>query len=227
MPIDTSSSPISLSKRPIVRVPAPCCSSHTRRAFLIGVFAGSLIEPANASAAEVMDEATSLGVIDDTLGSCAGLHSCVSSYDDRPGFFASPWELSDQPEVAQRRLIEAVKKLGAAIIEEGKGSGNTRYLRASLGSQDVEFLLVSDGDRRIEVRAVSSREGFWDFGQNESLLEDIRALVGYPKLDVLRNRVRRLIFIESPWDTYGPAPPLGLTESLIGKKLIDWEDLSE
>ena len=154
----------------------------------------------------------------------------MSSYDDRPSFFAAPWELSDaDPDVARRRLIEALRKLGASMVEEANGSGGNRYIRASFGSQqDVELLLVSDGDRRVEVRAVSSGEGFfWEAGQNESLLEDIRALVGYPKLDVLRNRVRRFIFIESPWDDFGPSAPLGLTESMIGKKLRDWEDLLE
>jgi uncharacterized protein (DUF1499 family) len=211
---------------PLIASHSPSFStSCSRRCLLNLISAGSLLGLLSKPPAHAANEATSLGLIDDTLGSCAGLRSCVSSYDDRPSFFASPWELEDQPGVAVKKLTDALRKLCATEFVEENGSGNTKYVRARVGSRFVEFLLISDGDFRVEVRAVSSEEGlFGDLGENERLLEDIRSLVGYPKIEVLRNRTRRLIFIESPWDSYGPPPPLGLTESMMGKKLIDWEE---
>ena len=41
------------------------------------------------------DCATCLGPVDGTLGSCAGLQACVSSFDDRPDHFLNPWEIDD------------------------------------------------------------------------------------------------------------------------------------
>lgn len=43
-----------------------------------------------ANAAETGDCATCLGAVDGTLGSCAGIDGCISSFDDR--HFVNPWE---------------------------------------------------------------------------------------------------------------------------------------
>jgi hypothetical protein len=52
-----------------------------------------------ASAAEVSagNCPTCIGPVDGTLGSCAGLDSCLSSFDDRPAHFVNPWEFEDDP----------------------------------------------------------------------------------------------------------------------------------
>ena len=203
------------------------CISRRENLLVIGSLSLALCNTTSQSKAE-NNGPTELGPIDDTLGSCAGLASCVSSYDDRPDYFIEPWELTDSPEVARNRLMGAIRQLGASKVEERAGGiSGSIYIRASFGSDEVEFLLVSDGDRRIELRSSSNREGFiWEAGRHEALLEDIRSLVGYPKLEVLRNRQRRFIFIESPWDTFGPAPPIGSMDSMVGKKMrdLDWED---
>lgn len=48
---------------------------------------------------------TDIGQVDGTLGSCAGLRECLSSFDDRPLHFANPWEYEgSQVRVLARRV---------------------------------------------------------------------------------------------------------------------------
>lgn len=53
-----------------------------------------------------------IGVVDGTLGSCAGVGPCMSSYDDRPGHFIAPWAHEERSRYkAMDRIEVAVMKV--------------------------------------------------------------------------------------------------------------------
>eukprot|EP00850_Spirogloea_muscicola_P016200 SM000130S27087 [mRNA] locus=s130:55602:56304:- [translate_table: standard] len=80
----------------------------------------------------------------------------------------------------------------------------------SAAVDDVEFLFSDpSADATVNLRASSRGPGRSDGGRNARRLEELRAALGWEQVPVLRNRTRRLFFIESPWDTFGPEPPLG------------------
>jgi hypothetical protein len=41
--------------------------------------------------------ASCIGPVDGTLGTCDGLPNCLSTFDDRPDHFLTPWEYTGDP----------------------------------------------------------------------------------------------------------------------------------
>eukprot|EP01025_Chloroclados_australasicus_P014723 TRINITY_DN16944_c0_g1_i2.p2 TRINITY_DN16944_c0_g1~~TRINITY_DN16944_c0_g1_i2.p2 ORF type:complete len:282 (+),score=23.05 TRINITY_DN16944_c0_g1_i2:616-1461(+) len=161
---------------------------------------------------------TCVGGFGDTLGSCAGIKNCLSTYDDRPGFFVAPWEYDCSQTQAIKNLNSVVLDFGGQILKE-----RNNYIYATFSgfggqTEDVEFLFP-DEDNTLSVRSASRSKFLSDFGRNEQRLEDIRIRLGWEIVPVLRNRQRLLGVVESPFDTFGPEPPLG-TDQIIGDKDI-------
>ncbi|KXZ55565.1 hypothetical protein GPECTOR_2g1114 [Gonium pectorale] len=152
----------------------------------------------------------SIGVVDGTLGSCAGLQSCVSSFDDRPGHFIAPWshDLASRDD-AVRALTRAVEAFSGSIARV-ESSPTYAYVYATWrgwqGTDDVEFLLP-EGDQTVVLRSAPRAQGVPDLGRNEQRLEQLRIRLGWEQVPILRNRQRALLFVESPWDRFGPVPP--------------------
>lgn len=151
---------------------------------------------------------TCIGVVDDTLGSCSAVVNCVSSFDDRPNFFIAPWEFPGGLKTAVSNLQEVLQRTGASIKEKSE-----RYIYAVFTgedgvSDDVEFLFSDPTeDATVNVRSASRATNYKDSGRNGKRLEALRMELGWEQVPILRNRQRRLFFIESPWDTFGPEPP--------------------
>mmetsp|Transcript_1024 Transcript_1024/g.1661 ORF Transcript_1024/g.1661 Transcript_1024/m.1661 type:complete len:265 (-) Transcript_1024:799-1593(-) len=159
---------------------------------------------------------TCIGVVDGTLGSCAGLKACMSSYDDRPGFFIAPWSHEERGRAkALDKVEEAVTEAGGEVVERTE-----EYLRATFSltligwqgttADDVEFLLPED-DTTVELRgAARNTTPDWT-GRIERRFEELRNACGFEIVPVLRNRNRVFGVGESPFDTFGPAPPTDLS----------------
>ncbi|GLC40701.1 hypothetical protein PLESTB_000031200 [Pleodorina starrii] len=153
---------------------------------------------------------TCVGVVDGTLGSCAGLRSCLSSFDDRPGHFVAPWTYDTVGRTeAVKLLAQAVQTLGGRVLKEENGT-SYGYVYATWeswqGTDDVEFLLP-DGDNTVVLRSAARVQGVPDLGRNEQRLEQLRVELGWELVPILRNRQRALFFVESSWDRFGPVPP--------------------
>lgn len=43
------------------------------------------------------------------------------------------------------------------------------------------------------------------------------------QVPILRNRRRKLFFIESPWDDFGPTPPPGVDYNDVDDVLLDYK----
>lgn len=134
--------------------------------------------------------------------------ACVSSQDDRPAVWDNPWVAEQEPSTAMKRLRSVVeKKLQGRVVEQDE-----RYLRAEfvakgpLGGEsvdDAEFYFTPN-DVLVQFRA-ARRGDAPDFGANRQRLEKARIALGWEKVEVLRNRRRALIVVESPFDSFGPA----------------------
>eukprot|EP01026_Neomeris_dumetosa_P001356 TRINITY_DN10336_c0_g1_i1.p2 TRINITY_DN10336_c0_g1~~TRINITY_DN10336_c0_g1_i1.p2 ORF type:complete len:261 (-),score=30.00 TRINITY_DN10336_c0_g1_i1:160-942(-) len=156
---------------------------------------------------------TCVGGFSDTLGSCAGLKNCISTYDDRPGYFIAPWEYDGSQQEAMLKLKTLLDEQGATILQE---RNNYVYVVfESFGGliDDVEFLFPQE-DNTLSVRSASRVQGVSDFGRNERRLERIRIQLGWENVPVLRNRQRLLGVVESPFDSFGPEPPFD-TDQII------------
>ena len=61
-----------------------------------------------AHAEDPQNCATCIGPIDGTLGSCAGLQECLSSFDDRPEHFINPWEFDEPADLVRRHCATVI-----------------------------------------------------------------------------------------------------------------------
>ena len=104
-----------------------------------------------------------------------------------------------------KRLEAQVLKLQGRVFEQ-----DGRYLRAEFASRgalgesvdDVEFYFTPN-DVLVQFRAARRGESP-DFGANRKRLEKARIALGWEKVEVLRNRRRALVIVESPFDSFGP-----------------------
>ena len=169
--------------------------------------------------------------MDGTLGRCEGFAgaACRSTFDDRPPFFAAPWEFGrDVTSTSQalKELEKAVVANGGVVEVNDVGVG---YLRASFGARGgktpsqndgavaLEFLARGDDDAVCEVRGsvrgVSrgiSRVKSIVPGSSEveKLLLRVRRYLGWAEVPVLRNRTPKVLgYFETPFDDFGPVPP--------------------
>ncbi|PNH12254.1 hypothetical protein TSOC_000844, partial [Tetrabaena socialis] len=152
-----------------------------------------------------------IGVVDGTLGSCAGWRACLSTFDDRPGHFVAPWTYDEATrQAAVSQIVEAVEAQGGAVRQaanyESYGYVYATFSSGWQGTDDVEFLLP-DADNTVVLRSAARAPDGLDLGRNERRLEQLRVALGWEPVPILRNRQRTLLFVESPWDSFGPTPP--------------------
>ena len=180
-------------------------AAATRRAALasaLGCLAASTCGPPRAAVAADQGTLRPDGIFAD----CSS--ACVSSQDDRPAVWDNPWIAEQEPSTAMKRLRSVVeKKLQGRVVEQDE-----RYLRAEFSAKgplggesvdDAEFYFMPN-DVLVQFRA-ARRGDAPDFGANRNRLEKARIALGWEKVQVLRNRRRALIVVESPFDSFGPA----------------------
>ena len=164
------------------------------------------------------------GVVGGTLGSCQDAPaSCVSTYDDRPGRFAPPWELPDVPPAeAFAALLDALRADGALVLRQSE-SPLYVYAYQPRDAIHVEVLLLTEGDSVALVRAAAapaetaaSLLRLLPDRRAEKALTSLRRRVGWAEVPVLRNRIEPFggVFGESPFDSFGPPPPEGGVDDL-------------
>ena len=171
------------------------------------------------------------GAVDGTLGRCEGFAgaACRSTFDDRPPFFAAPWEFGrDVTSTSQalKELEKAVVANGGVVEVNDVGVG---YLRASFGARGgktpsqndgavaLEFLARGDDDAVCEVRGsvrgvsrgiVRVQSIVPGSSEVEKLLLRVRRYLGWAEVPVLRNRTPKVLgYFETPFDDFGPVPP--------------------
>ncbi len=144
---------------------------------------------------------------------------CVSSQDDRPAYFQSPWQYEDRAYAdMKRKLVGYVGRTydkKAILVQD-----SDRYLRWIFsvdGSSDLEDMMefyFTPDDNTIQFRGErqwidkyrQNEEGpLSDFGANAGKAESIRIGLHLESVPVLRNRKRALLFFESPFDSFGPS----------------------
>jgi hypothetical protein len=226
--VGTSSSPSSAAAHPRGRRDALFAAAATLVATLD---LSSRARPAMAAPAAPPPSCSSCeGAVDGTLGRCEGFAgaACRSTFDDRPPFFAAPWEFGrDVTSTSQ-----ALKELEKAVVANGGvvevNDGGVGYLRASFGARGktpsrndgavaLEFLARGDDDAVCEVRGsvrgvsrgiVRVQSIVPGSSEVEKLLLRVRRYLGWAEVPVLRNRTPKVLgYFETPFDDFGPVPP--------------------
>ena len=155
----------------------------------------------------------------DVCPSESPLPVCVSSQDDRPAYFANPWEYDGSSyEVAKGKIMSYISRKYSSDLYTLQ-EDNERYLRYafSVGKQTnqqdiLEFYftpndaLVQFKSERKTIDDKKKKENILtDFQVNAKRLESIRIGLGFEMVPILRNRRRTFIFGESPFDSFGPS----------------------
>lgn len=170
--------------------------------------------------------------MDGTLGRCEGFagNACRSTFDDRPPYFAAPWEFGRDVTNASEALAALERSVTANGGKVEVSDTTTGYLRASFGSRAemgagggaaadgavaLEFLARGEDDAVCEVRGsirgVSrglSRMVMPGTSEVEKTLVRVRRYLGWAEVPVLRNRTPKVLgYFETPFDEFGPVPP--------------------
>eukprot|EP00186_Timspurckia_oligopyrenoides_P000700 CAMPEP_0182452422 /NCGR_PEP_ID=MMETSP1172-20130603/44242_1 /TAXON_ID=708627 /ORGANISM="Timspurckia oligopyrenoides, Strain CCMP3278" /LENGTH=219 /DNA_ID=CAMNT_0024650255 /DNA_START=641 /DNA_END=1300 /DNA_ORIENTATION=- len=176
-------------------------------AVMLGV---SLFMNVNAIASEITPENTlnvncpdCFGVVDGLLADCPSTWTCVSSQDDLPAHFQEPWEYTTSLEIARTTLLNAIRQQNGNIVSETDRYFLVRFTD-SFGNVDVTEFYFTPNDSTVQFRSARQGNVRWDGNSNNRRLESIRKYCKFSKLPILRNRSRRFIFFESPWDSFGP-----------------------
>ena len=226
-----------LTLPPNLHVPiAPQARAPVYQSVSVRAMADSAVSADDTSAACSSCE----GPVDGTLGRCEGFgkDDCRSCFDDRPPYFAAPWEFEGTAREAVRAIQDAIVATGGRLqgLPRGDGDGdagtsNTAganddtaggfYVRGVFGGNDsivLEFL-VDESDAVCEVRGTQvsdtkPRVGVPRFGSPvDRQLELVRKQVGWLEVPILRNRkINALVGMETPWDSFGPTPPPTMDE---------------
>jgi uncharacterized protein (DUF1499 family) len=204
-------------------------SSQTNRRSFIGNAIGSLIAaPALAAETVGKDEDCTdkfcIGVWDGLLADCPHAMTsgagCTSSQDDTPRIFSEPWDYAEAPnnsldwQVQMRLLVPTIRLVSARRGDEAQILlQKDRYLRVLFTDGKTsersmgEFYFTPD-DTTVQFRISSLSGGSGGIVarslRNIERSEMIRKELRYLKLPVLRNRKRKLFFVESDMDTFGP-----------------------
>ena len=172
------------------------------------------------------------GAVDGTLGRCEGFagNACRSTFDDRPPYFAAPWEFGRDVTNTSEALAALERSVTANGGKVEVSDTTTGYLRASFGSRAemgagggaaadgavaLEFLARGEDDAVCEVRGsirgVSrglSRMVMPGTSEVEKTLVRVRRYLGWAEVPVLRNRTPKVLgYFETPFDEFGPVPP--------------------
>lgn len=110
-------------------------------------------------------------------------------------------------DTAIKRLQQAVTAIGGAIVEQD--GGYLRAVFASGRSEDTLEFLFAENDNTVTMRAVSNQDSFFQNRSNAKRLEGIRVGLQWDNVFILRNRKRLFGVVESPFDSFGPTPPVG------------------
>jgi uncharacterized protein (DUF1499 family) len=178
----------------------------------------ALVKPIKSSAS--VDTADSVGVDQNGLFALCPesklISSCVSSQDDRPTYFLPPWCYDSSTYDAKKQLIEKIMKIDGSVIRNIPTMNSDRYISVEFQTNgdeidDAEFYFTPN-DNTVQFRSLR-RGNRLDFGANRNRIEALRQSLGFESVPVLRNRRRVLVFLESPFDTFGP-PTIGFEKSI-------------
>jgi hypothetical protein len=108
----------------------------------------------NAAAVAAAAATSGLGPVDGTLGSCAGIDPCSSSYDDRPPHFVAPWQFDGTQAVAVRDLADTLEVSSTWCMEPG--SGVHIWMRICVGSEcNAHDFATLVGDCRLVAQCLT------------------------------------------------------------------------
>jgi hypothetical protein len=149
---------------------------------------------------------------------------CTSSQDDTPGIFSEPWDYSESPINNALEYSDQMRLLRPTVERVAARRGdkckilfeNGRYLRASIidatSSEEsiaefyftpddttVQFRIGSVVTNKVDGKTLLKGSSLRNIERGEMIRKELR----YLKLPVLRNRQRRLFFVESALDTFG------------------------
>ncbi|KAK9811742.1 hypothetical protein WJX72_009388 [[Myrmecia] bisecta] len=194
-----------------------CSAVASRRfALLAGLSLTGLLPDQRAP--ESGDCADCIGPSDGTLSSCGDIQACSSTFDDRPSYFVAPWEYEGSQDNARESLEQAISAVGGHIQQR-----TNDYIYATVedwtGTQDMEFLFA-DSDQTVALRSACRLHSLPDGGSRQRRLEGIRRRLQWQQVPILRNRQRKFLFLESPWDTFGPVPPPDPTYENVDDPLL-------
>jgi hypothetical protein len=207
-------------------VPTP-----SRRVAAVALALAAIPAP-RVSAADDASCSSCEGAVDGTLGRCEGFarDACRSTFDDRPPYFAAPWEFGR--DVADtREALDAIRR--ALVAEDGTIEDDlpdVGYLRAAFRDGVVlEFLARGEDDLVCEVRGTIRGGGgvgpIPSLGGSapEKRLIRVRRRLGWAEVPVLRNRTPKVLgYFETPFDDFGPVPPPTMDyEGMRGDALSD------
>ena len=146
------------------------------------------------------------GAVDGTLGRCEGFagNACRSTFDDRPPYFAAPWEFGRDVTNTSEALAALERSVTANGGKVEVSDTTTGYLRASFGSRAemgagagaaadgavaLEFLARGEDDAVCEVRGVIrgvsrglSRIVMPGTSEVEKTLERVRRYLGWAEV---------------------------------------------
>jgi len=191
----------------------PKGDKNARRTMLLSVGAFpflSILPSLQQTTPPVQGDCTEcVGLVDGTLGTCAGYSggTCSSTFDDRPGYFVAPWEYPGTVLEAVEDLKQEIEALGGTIVTAQDAYIYATFADRSGEVQDDVEVYVSEADASVVLRAASRTNRFGAGGRNARRFELIRTRLGWDQVPILRNRRRKLLLFESPWDDFGPTPP--------------------
>jgi len=195
----------------------PPSPANSRRSFVNKIISRTVLSTPLPSLASTIPQiptectasvltADCLGVVDGLLADCIG-NNCVSTQNDDPRYWTPPWEY----EGGKGRVLDDL-----IVVAGGRGDFNrvvkidreVGYVRMEFknkggGIDDAEFLLT-EGDYTVQARCKGRSEGLLNGGQKRRV-DEIRRGLGFAEIPVLRNRRRKFVVVESPWDDFGPS----------------------
>ncbi|KAI5055060.1 hypothetical protein GOP47_0030205 [Adiantum capillus-veneris] len=125
-----------------------------------------------------------------------------------PAFFIAPWEFPGKLTTAYEQLKRVLIKEGGSVVEQGDRYIHVLFTDKDGTVDDLEVLFsIPSEDATVNIRSASRKISQGDNGRNQKRLERVRQALMWEEVPVLRNRNRKLFFLESPWDTFGPEPP--------------------
>lgn len=98
------------------------------------------------------------------------------------------------------------------------------FFDSNTGTVDDTELYFTPNDNTIQFRSCRRGNVFSDFGANSKRMEKIRIGLCLEQIPILRNRRRKFVFGESPFDDFGP--PTIMFESAIDEISSDMADAS-
>lgn len=145
---------------------------------------------------------------------CGSERQCASSFDDRPAVFIEPLDYANAASSraeAMSQLIDAIRELDGKlhVVDATSGSVKAEFI-TPLYSDIAEFFLENEAyDTVCNLRSIADTASVLpDLGRNRRRLRQLKTMLRWEYVPVLRNRTRLLGIAESPFDSFGPPPPV-------------------